>query len=665
MFWEKYPYLNFEDLNLDWLLKHMRHLIEDWINLRKEFSDLQSAFADLKAYVDTYFDDLDLTAEVSKKIDEMYENGQLKELLESMITVWPSAMHVQPNVRLIHTIKNELFYDEETDSLPYQLGVRPQGACYIPGGTNVVQARASWNSDQVLLTEYSWTEYKVLRSAYLELQHANWITFVPETGKLLIASIGSSVSGNHTCLVYVVDYITFALEQTIDVSALFPDREAWLAAHPSGYIALESVQYDLIDKVYSLDFLTRGDASDGASFGHYVCLWDYANNTNLGEVVLHQQIDEFTVYAQGFMRHNGIYYLLTLYRNAIYAYSGTTGRHLMTCTIDKKGGSGYLLGEPQQISPMSADPVCDFCYHSGDLSNSLSWYTNSFFSRINVFTGLYDKGQTYYRPSATNLYYVNTSSTDNCRQDGSAAYPFRCLDLATLSLQNNPETYGTVQCLGNNPIGVLQCHRVSGSIITNALAVYGFYMVNCSALSVSALVLKSADKVTASISWSYHFNLISVSGMLSINERDENYPIYMNRSNVKFRGSISPYLYVSDTLSHPHINQIDTLKGTFPKYGYITSDIYLKDGNTQLTLPTPPVIDLFMQNSLEVTILFKDTNSTNRSLGIITPLNYITQSSISHVYQSVTYNMKVSIATSYIYIYFNTDIDFTVRIRIV
>lgn len=71
---ENFPYTNFHRLNLDWMLK-------DWASLKHSFNTLEEAFADLKNYVDSFFTDLDLQAEVNAKLDEMALNGSLDAIL--------------------------------------------------------------------------------------------------------------------------------------------------------------------------------------------------------------------------------------------------------------------------------------------------------------------------------------------------------------------------------------------------------------------------------------------------------------------------------------------------------------------------------------------------------------------------------------------------------
>ncbi len=79
----QYPFTNFHDMNDDWILGVIKNLIKDWQQVEKEFTDLQSAVDDLKEYVKTYFDNLDVQTEINNKLNDMYNNGTLTDLINT------------------------------------------------------------------------------------------------------------------------------------------------------------------------------------------------------------------------------------------------------------------------------------------------------------------------------------------------------------------------------------------------------------------------------------------------------------------------------------------------------------------------------------------------------------------------------------------------------
>lgn len=81
----EYPYVDMDTYNDDWLLNKMKELIAEWAQMQQSFATLQAAFDSLKAYVDNYFANLDVQQEVNNKLDEMYQNGQLGELIGTYV----------------------------------------------------------------------------------------------------------------------------------------------------------------------------------------------------------------------------------------------------------------------------------------------------------------------------------------------------------------------------------------------------------------------------------------------------------------------------------------------------------------------------------------------------------------------------------------------------
>lgn len=77
----KYPYTDFHELNLDWFLTTFKELLEQWEDQKQEFSDLKDAWNQLHDFVIDYFDNLDVQQEINNKIDAMYNDGTLAQIL--------------------------------------------------------------------------------------------------------------------------------------------------------------------------------------------------------------------------------------------------------------------------------------------------------------------------------------------------------------------------------------------------------------------------------------------------------------------------------------------------------------------------------------------------------------------------------------------------------
>lgn len=70
----KYPYTDFHELNLDWLLKVIKKAVS-------EIETDTKTIEELVEYVNNYFKNLDVSEEISAKIDQMVEDGTFEQLL--------------------------------------------------------------------------------------------------------------------------------------------------------------------------------------------------------------------------------------------------------------------------------------------------------------------------------------------------------------------------------------------------------------------------------------------------------------------------------------------------------------------------------------------------------------------------------------------------------
>ena len=87
----KYPYTDFNEYNLDWCIKRIRDLSDEWASTHQEWLEVQHSWEEVqtewenyKKYIDEYFENLDLSQEVSDKINEMAEDGYFADLFVSL-----------------------------------------------------------------------------------------------------------------------------------------------------------------------------------------------------------------------------------------------------------------------------------------------------------------------------------------------------------------------------------------------------------------------------------------------------------------------------------------------------------------------------------------------------------------------------------------------------
>ena len=85
-FYNKYPYTDFHELNLDWVIERVKKLTEDWASTLEEWNSTEEQWQELYDYVHDYFDNLDVQEEINNKIDAMISDGTLITILTPTIS---------------------------------------------------------------------------------------------------------------------------------------------------------------------------------------------------------------------------------------------------------------------------------------------------------------------------------------------------------------------------------------------------------------------------------------------------------------------------------------------------------------------------------------------------------------------------------------------------
>lgn len=78
----KYPYTDFNEYNMDWIIKTVKDLTVQWAKTHQEWLDVQSEWTNYKNYINNYFANLDVSQEISDKLDAMAADGTLAQLVE-------------------------------------------------------------------------------------------------------------------------------------------------------------------------------------------------------------------------------------------------------------------------------------------------------------------------------------------------------------------------------------------------------------------------------------------------------------------------------------------------------------------------------------------------------------------------------------------------------
>lgn len=148
MAFNNFPYTNFQDLNLGWIMNNVKIAVSNSV-------EAVSAAEELKQFVNTYFNNLDVQEEINNKIDSLVASGQIEDMVgavaPAIITAWMNA-NITPTTPVVDktlsidgaaadalktgnikwdlsTIKNELFHVNAFD------GEWQQGAYASNDGT--------------------------------------------------------------------------------------------------------------------------------------------------------------------------------------------------------------------------------------------------------------------------------------------------------------------------------------------------------------------------------------------------------------------------------------------------------------------------------------------------------------------------------------------------
>lgn len=85
MAFEQFPYSNFHDLNLDWILQKVKEAMQGYADLSTKVDGFEVTLQGALDYINNYFKNLDVQDEIDKKLQEMADSGELANIVAQFI----------------------------------------------------------------------------------------------------------------------------------------------------------------------------------------------------------------------------------------------------------------------------------------------------------------------------------------------------------------------------------------------------------------------------------------------------------------------------------------------------------------------------------------------------------------------------------------------------
>lgn len=353
--------------------------------------------------------DLDVQEEVSKKIDEMIEDGSLGEILaEYVYPKLDNGFYNKSNSITLNRISRELIPREGNPDYTDSTYPNPQGGCYI-GNDILVQASVRDGSNNTLIRVINVKTGVTQRSAVLPLQHANSITFNPTKNELYVTSLVSGSTNTH--YVYVVDYTTLTIIKTIDLSDSLAEAEG-----------THSIAYDKITGKTILCTEVRG-ANNLAFYNidieeETIESIDIENYHNL---LVNSTLHKWAT--NDIEVNDNILYVLKHSPNVIAMFDLTTGKIINVYNINNYMRYGSVVGEVENIS-IDKDTL-DMYIVSTYIDCEESWFRVLSINRYNLAHGE-ESADSYLSNTGEATVYVDENSTAT-DPTGSSAKPFKTI----------------------------------------------------------------------------------------------------------------------------------------------------------------------------------------------------------------------------------------------
>lgn len=245
MAFNNFPYTDFHELNLDWILKKIKTWAREYETILNDYDNLNKLYLELSKKIDEEIGGE--AAEAAKEqLQEWLDDGTLANLLNTVTTDAVGTFNLQ---RLFRTVElTDQYVDASYDAK------WPQGGCLTRNGT-WIQAYSTRNDKDVLFEEYDLNnDYIVTRTGGpVDLGHANSITY--DGNYIWVAE--RLYNNNTTSKIVKLNYNNFSVVEEYTNPSYFP----------------VSISFDPIsNKTYFIDYY----------WGHYANVYEFIPSTGNG-----------------------------------------------------------------------------------------------------------------------------------------------------------------------------------------------------------------------------------------------------------------------------------------------------------------------------------------------------------------------------------------------
>lgn len=431
----KYPYTNFHELNLDWVIAVVKEWGEQVKLLDKKFDSLAAAFEDLKEYVENYLSALDIEADVINAVNDYLDANLTQPVIANILK--NAMLIVGGNVNPHRLLRLAMPTTAQTAAPDNTVKTWAQGFCITPNGYLMAfcnNAKVNNDADFYEVTP----EHLLYRSFTLPVGHANAIAY--DDNKLYIAplyyNVGGSEQRTNDLLVY--DYDTLTLIDTI-TCLVYPHSV--------------SVDHDII---YYTNNLTN-----------YIDLYKYDGFN-------HDYVGQFKRPINGTYQNadvvDGVVYFAYSEPSLIYEYDIVTGELLAIFNFPTVTKEGFNVGELEQIKVVDRDI---YVFGENALPSSMASYRYGQLFIFNTNTGNEDMETIKAQHTVSKLIYAEKGAINNygnLNPTGASTNVFTTSDEALLfAMYNN---LPAIRFRGNFSESVLYVNR--------PMSIYGYSMTGTS-----------------------------------------------------------------------------------------------------------------------------------------------------------------------------------------